>query len=214
MDVRWSILEHINNMDAPEDILFGYRDIIKSLVEVRRRLKNPVSLRDERPLKPQYIKVLQREEEKLSKKAKRHRKLIKVLIRYNLLPPSKLIPGEERCQFVFSLRSMVMFPLLGEVVSCVNNFSKEPGILGGGTEGALEKKEDQFNLLIYSIEKAIQVLEQAKLLYIRKASGCSVSDTEVKPDNVVSLAKHVIEKEKKQIEETVKAILVAPEPNP
>lgn len=111
--IRWT------GNEAPESVLPAYRDKIRKLAYIRRRIKNPV-MKNGGTLKPATIRGLECDERYQSKTAKAHRELIKRMVKYNLLPTSKLISGKQKTRFVFSLNAMVMFPFLSKVVYFAN----------------------------------------------------------------------------------------------
>jgi len=105
---------------TPESVMEHYHDITKRLETVRKRLKNPVSLKGGGSLKPATIHQIERDEKELTTRVYYYRKFIKQLVKYNLLPTSKLISGEDRKQFVFSLWTMLELPELGRAIYYAN----------------------------------------------------------------------------------------------
>ena len=79
-----------------------------------------MSLRGGGPLSLATIRNLEREEKSLIREVTAYQKFIKKLVKYNLLPTSKLISGEDGRQFVFSLGTMIEFPELGKAVCYAN----------------------------------------------------------------------------------------------
>lgn len=113
-------VSHGWNPSTPEGVMKSYQRTVKMLDETRERIKNPVSRRGGRPLSPATIRSLEREEKVLSRQVTGYRKLIKQLVKYNMLPTSKLISGEDRRQFVFSLGTMIELPELGKAAFYAN----------------------------------------------------------------------------------------------
>ncbi len=105
---------------TPEKVMETYHHTNKRLANVRERLKNPVSLKGGGPLQPSTIRQLENEEKNLIKEVYNYRKFIKCLVKYNLLPTSKLISGKDRKQFVFSLWTMLELPELGKAIYYAN----------------------------------------------------------------------------------------------
>jgi hypothetical protein len=105
---------------TPEGAMKNYQETIRRLAKVRERLKNPVKRNGDGPLRPATIRLFKNEEKSLIQAADNYRGLIKCLVKYNLLPTNKLISGENRMQFVFTLGTMLELPELGKVVYYAN----------------------------------------------------------------------------------------------
>lgn len=105
---------------TPEGIMKNYHSTIKRLANVRERLKTPVSLKGGGPLRAATVRQFANEEKDLIERIAAYRKLIKCLVKYNLLPTSNLISGEKRTQFVFTLWTMLELPELGKAVYHAN----------------------------------------------------------------------------------------------
>jgi len=118
--VRGASMRYGGMSQTPEDIMETYHRMNKRLATVRERLKNPVSLKGGGPLQPASIRQIEREEKELIQSADEYRKLIEKLVKYNLLPTSKLISGADRKQFIFSLQTMIELPEFGKAVYYAN----------------------------------------------------------------------------------------------
>jgi len=105
---------------TPEGILSDYRSTVSDLRAIRNQLKNPIGRRSGTPLKPSTIKQLEGLQRRLIEDREAYKGLIKCLVKYNLLPVNKLISGENRNQFVFSLRTMLELPEFGRAVYYAN----------------------------------------------------------------------------------------------
>ena len=157
----------LHQNEIPEDVLDNYRTVISSIVETRKRISNPVSLREGRPLKPATIAAFRSSEKELLQEAKRYRRLIKLMVKYNLLPTNKLISGTDRSQFIFTLVSMIMFPFLGEIVHHANAVSYQHPFLMMSQQEHIRKKVE-YSQLIESLEKAARELRKKRPYYIKK----------------------------------------------
>lgn len=111
----WECSDH-----TPEGVMENYHSTMNRLENVRERLRNPVSLKGGGPLKPATIRLLEKEKKDRIREVYHYRKLIKCLVKYNLLPTNKLISGKDRKQFVFSLWTMLELPELGKAVYYAN----------------------------------------------------------------------------------------------
>jgi len=105
---------------SPEGVVESLRWINKRLKTVRERLKNPINLKDGGQLKPSSILQLKNQEKELTQQRDAYRKLIKQLVKFNLLPTSKLISGADRKNFIFSLQTMIELPEFGQAVYYAN----------------------------------------------------------------------------------------------
>jgi hypothetical protein len=123
---------------TPEGIMESYHDVNKRLATVRERIKNPISLRGGKPLSPSHIRQLEKEEEELIQLADKYRKLIKRLVKYNLLPTSKLISGADRRKFVFSLQTMLELPEFGKAVYYANR------LMGARDDSVIPSTNDDY----------------------------------------------------------------------
>ena len=108
------------NPSTPEGVMKNYHRTLAKLTKIRERIKNPVSRRGGGQLSPATIRSLEREEKVYNREVAAYQKLIKKLVKHNLLPTSKLISGDDRRQFVFSLGVMLELPELGKAVYYAN----------------------------------------------------------------------------------------------
>jgi hypothetical protein len=182
--VRGASMRYGGLEQTPEGVMKSYHDTNKSLTTVRERLKNPVNLKVGGPLRPSSICQLEREEKELVRTADVYRKLIKRLVKYNLLPTSKLISGANRKEFVFSLQTMIELPELGKAVHYANRLMglryddvipstndgyvqclKEPGRRRHELEE--RSRESMYESLIKSLNETVQKLktERERLLF-------------------------------------------------
>ena len=109
-----------------EGIMESYHHTRKRLVKLEGRFKKtPISTKGgKRPLQPATIRQLEKERESLIQSVASYQKFIKVLVKKNMLPASKLISGEDRKQFIFSLWTMLELPELGKVVFYANRLTR------------------------------------------------------------------------------------------
>ena len=182
--MKWYTLGNIFwGNDMPEDVPIGYHSTKKDLVEVRKRLKNPVYLRGGgRPLPLSNIRQLESQERSLLKTAEQYRTLIKYMIKYNLLPLNKQISGKESSKFIFTLGSMIEFPFFDKVVYYANELTKLHF-----SRAERQEVESNFLLLIQSLETAIRELKERKLVY-RQSRPKKPSKSKNSNGNVYSLA--------------------------
>ncbi|MEI7636151.1 MAG: hypothetical protein WCJ37_02515 [Syntrophus sp. (in: bacteria)] len=113
---RWGVY-------TSESVMKHYHYANKRLTNLTKRLDNPVSLKGGGPLKPTTIRQLKKEKEKLIQDVAFWKKFIKILVKKNLLPTNKLISGEDRMQFAFSLWTMLELPELGKAVYYANRLT-------------------------------------------------------------------------------------------
>ena len=171
---------------TPEGVMESYHDTNKCLRTVRERLKNPVKRKGgDGPLLPSSIRQLEREEKKLNESADAYRKLIKRLVKYNLLPTSKLISGTDRRQFVFSLQTMIELPEFGKAVYYANRLlgsrfdypptpatndeyvqclKSMPGRLQ--SELDLRSRESMYDALLNSLNETMQKLKKERQRFL------------------------------------------------
>ena len=169
----------LHQNEIPEDVLDNYRTVIRSIVETRKRISNPVSLREGRPLKPATIAAFRSSEKELLQEAKRYRRLIKLMVKYNLLPTNKLISGTDRSQFIFTLVSMIMFPFIGEIVHHANAVSyRHPFLMMSEQEQT--KKKVAYSQLIQSLEKAARELRKKRPFYTKEQPQTSIMTKNIK----------------------------------
>jgi hypothetical protein len=171
---------------TPEGVMENYHLINKRLTNLRKRLKNPVNLKGGGPLQPSSIRQFEMQEKKLIQDVYNFRKLIKCLVKYNLLPTNKLISGENGSQFVFSLWTMLELPELGKAVYYANRLmgsryghgstpatNKDYAVRQSLHEGYIPRKneersrESMYDALIGSLSEAVQKLktERQRLLF-------------------------------------------------
>ncbi len=108
---------------TPEGVLEDYKQTLSRLREIREQLKTGTGKRG--PLRPSSIKQIECEERRLLRDREVYKDLIRHMVEYNLLPVSKIISGEDRRQFVFSLRAMLELPEFGRVVYYANRLLEE-----------------------------------------------------------------------------------------
>lgn len=135
--VRGNSMRYGGMEQTPEGIMESYHGTNKRLMEVRERLTNPINLKRGGPLQPSSIRQFERQEKELIQRAGAYRKLIKRLVKYNLLPTSKLIAGKHRAHFVFSLATMIELPEFGRAVYYANRLlgSRYDDIIPSTNEG-------------------------------------------------------------------------------
>lgn len=113
---KWNVYE-------PGAVVGWYHGTKKELAQLEEKLKNPVKPKTGERLSPAYIKQLEIKRKGLIETEHAYRKLIKHMVKFNLLPTSKLISGEDRQQFVFTLLTMLALPELGKVTYWANRLT-------------------------------------------------------------------------------------------
>lgn len=168
---------------TPEGVMKNYHRARKRSEQIRERLKNPVSLKGGGPLQPATIRQLENEEKHLIQEVYCYRKLIKCLVKYNLLPTSKLISGENRMQFVFSLWTMLELPELGRAVYYANRLincrydhmtpstnkeyiqrRSEPG--WSPEKKDEQSREDLYDALVNSLNETVQSIKRERQRFL------------------------------------------------
>lgn len=140
----------------PEDVPQNYHDAVKQLIRVRKKLKNPISsVGYPRPLMPATIRGYKSDEQELLDRIGNYKKLIKQMLKYNILPLSKIIPDKDKLKFIFTLGAMVEFPFLGKVVSSANELVR----------GNIEERDRNCCLLISTLKDSIKALGEKKAFY-------------------------------------------------
>lgn len=107
----------------PGAVVRWYHETKKELANLEKKLKNPIKRKTGERLKPSTIKQLEHRRRDLISQERSYKRLIKQLVKFNLLPTSKLISGEDRQQFVFTLITMLTLPELGKVTYWANRLT-------------------------------------------------------------------------------------------
>jgi hypothetical protein len=197
---------------TPEGVMKNYHETIQRLAKVRERLKNPVKRNGDGPLRPATIRLFKNEEKELSQRAADYRQLIKCLVKYNLLPTNKLISGENRMQFVFTLGTMLELPELGRAVYYANRLmhsrydytvpSTDKEYLQLPPRWSYPKKKEEsresmYGALIDSLSETVQKLklQRQRLLFSGspwkpKKNDSNIAGTETTSDHCEKEVKH------------------------
>ncbi|MGV8059805.1 MAG: hypothetical protein AB2L12_17565 [Smithellaceae bacterium] len=209
---------------TPEGAIANYHLTKKSLENVRNRLKNPVNLNGGGPLKPATIHQMEREEKSLIQQVDHYQKFIKKLVKYNLLPTNKLISGEDRKQFVFSLWTMLELPELGKAVYYANRlidsrydligtpstdedyikWKAEPGRRYYNKKKEEQSRESMYGALINSLDKTIEHVQKERQRLIFSGTPWRSRKTDKEShfeDNQVAATPERSEKQKMPIDE-------------
>ncbi|MFA5323437.1 MAG: hypothetical protein WC373_12260 [Smithella sp.] len=174
--VRGASMRYGGLSQTPEGIMQSYHDTRKKLAIIRERIKNPVNLKGGGILRPSSIKQLCNKERDLVKTEKDYRDLIKKLVKFNLLPTSKLISGSDRRQFVFSLQTMIELPELGQAVYYANRLmgARHDTAIPSTNDGYVQHlkepgscRESMYDALLNSLNEVIQKIQtdRQRLLY-------------------------------------------------
>jgi len=183
--VRGASMRYGGLEQSPEGVVESCRGINRRLRRVRDRLKNPVNLKGGGQLKQSSILQLKNQEKDLTQQADAYRKLIKQLVKYNLLPTSKLILGADRKNFIFSVQTMIELPEFGKAVYYANRLmgSRYDDTVPSTNSGYVQwlklpyriqrdkheerSRESLYNALLNSLNEVIQKIqtERQRLLY-------------------------------------------------
>lgn len=157
--MRWHIFNNYGYRDMlPEDVPKYYHDIIKELIQIRKKLKNPVSSQGyPRPLMPATIRNYQSREQELLDKKEEWKRAIKEMLKYNVLPLNSLVPGKDGLGFIFHLGVMIELPFLSEIVSSANKL----------VESSLEERDKNCCLLVSTLKNVTKKVEERKAFYIK-----------------------------------------------
>jgi hypothetical protein len=142
----------------PEEVPREYHDIIKELIRVRKKLKNPVSSKGHpRPLMPATIRNFQLEEQRLSERKDEWKQAIKEMIKYNILPLSGLVSGKDALGFIFHLGVMIELPFLSEIVRSANRI----------VNNSIDDRDKNVRALILTLKDTIKKVEQKRGYYLK-----------------------------------------------
>lgn len=182
--VRGASMRYGGMSQTPEGVVEYCREANKRLKTVRERLKNPINLKDGGQLKQSSVLQLKNQEKDLTQQAEAYRKLIKELVKHNLLPTSKLISGADRKNFIFSLQTMIELPEFGKAVYYANRLmgSRYDSVIPSTNNGYAQRlkspgrnrdkqeersRESMYDALLNSLNEVIQKIQtdRQRLLY-------------------------------------------------